>query len=242
MTAYRYDPYLWVHLAGLATVPLWLALCLLGLAVGYPTIPLLELSLVFGLGSVPVLYMQLRRPFSIYGVLGLALKPQALGQEQRTLLTLFRQWRVRLAAPWVALLLVWVGLQLYRVAPVAAGITPWGDWGRPQGLAIATCGFLAANLFLHVPVSVLQVMLTPEKTLQATQPYPTHHINRDFVHVGLPVSKILPLVIPPESEAPAPALATRTANPGPEPRVAASESANQNSEVIPEPASGVRGV
>jgi hypothetical protein len=242
MTAYRYDPYLWVHLAGLATVPLWLALCLLGLAVGYPTIPPLELSLVLGLGSVPVLYMQLRRPFSIYGVLWLALKPQALGKEQRTLLTIFRRWRVRLAAPWVALLLVWVGLQLYRVAPVAADITPWSDWGRPQGLAIATFGFLGANLFLQVPVSVLQVMLTPEKILQGTQPYPTHDINRDFVHVGLPVSKVLPLVIPPESEAKPPTLATCAANLDSEPRIAASESTTLSSEVTPASASRIRGV
>ena len=66
MKPWRCDPYLWVHLAGLATVPLWIGLCLLGLAVGNPTWPGLELGFIVAVGVLPVLVMQLRRPFYIF--------------------------------------------------------------------------------------------------------------------------------------------------------------------------------
>jgi hypothetical protein len=66
MQPWRCDPYLWVHLAGLATVPLWIDLCLLGLAVGNPTWPGLELGFIVAVGVLPVLVMQLRRPFYIF--------------------------------------------------------------------------------------------------------------------------------------------------------------------------------
>lgn len=197
MTALRYDPYLWVHLAGLATVPLWLVVCLLGLAVGYPTAPALELSLVLGLGCLPVLYMQLLRPFSIFGTLFLALKAQALGEDRRKLLTVFRSWRVRGLAPFAAILLGWIGFKLYQVAPVAAGVTPFSDWGRPGGLALATVGFFGANLFLQIPVSVLRVLLTSDRQLQSVDPYPLEAVSSNFVHFGLRVPKILPTIIPP---------------------------------------------
>lgn len=197
MTTFRYDPYLWVHLAGLATVPFWLVLCLLGFGVGYPTVPAVELPLVLGLGVLPGLYMQLKRPFYIFGLLFLALKPEALGEDRRRLLTVFRSWRIRLTAPLVALALGWCVLQLYQVAPVVADITPFREWGRLGGVALATVGVLGASLFLQVPVSVLQVLTMPETTLQATLPYPEGNIHRDFSVFGLSVASILPVVTPP---------------------------------------------
>jgi hypothetical protein len=192
MTAYRYDPYLWVHLAGLATVPFWLTLCLLGLAVDYSTQPALELSLVLGFGLLPVLYMQLRRPFCIFGLLLLALKPSALTEEQRQLLTVFRYWRIRLIAPLVSLVLGWFVVQLYQMAPIASAITPFDKWGRLGGLVIATIGVFGANLFLQVPMSVLGVLATSNSSLQAAAPYPVTAINQDFCHFGIPAAKILP--------------------------------------------------
>jgi hypothetical protein len=199
MTSHRYDPYLWVHLAGLATVPFWLILCLLGLAVEYPALPALELALMLSIGVLPVLYMQLKRPFCIFGVLCLALRPDALSYEQRQLLTIFRKWRVRAAALPVALGLSWIVLQLYQVAPIARDITPFSPWGRLGGLAIATLGCCGANLFLQVPISVFLVVATPNRALQGVAPYPQKTVNRDFCHVGLPVKRILPEVVVPLS-------------------------------------------
>jgi len=199
MTSHRYDPYLWVHFAGLATVPFWLILCLLGLAVGYPALPALELSLMLGIGVLPVLYMQLKRPFCIFGVLCLALQPDALSYQQRQLLTIFRKWRVRAMALPVALGLSWIFLQLYQVAPIAQDITPFSPWGRLGGIAIATLGCCGANLFLQVPMSVLLIVATPDRALQRVSPYSNKDVNQDFCHVGLPIRKILPEVVVPSN-------------------------------------------
>jgi hypothetical protein len=192
MAPWRYDPYLWVHLAGLATVPLWIDLCLMGLAVGNPTLPGLELGLIVGLGVLPVLVMQLRRPFYIFSLPGIALRPAVLNHDQGRMLTQFRQWRVRLGALLVPVPLVWILVKLYPLAFLARDITPFGDWGRIGGIAIAIVGFFLANLFLQVPVAVLQVLATPNRRMAAVLPYPTEAIAADFSWLGLPVGKLLP--------------------------------------------------
>ncbi|HIK45322.1 MAG TPA: low-complexity tail membrane protein [Leptolyngbyaceae cyanobacterium M65_K2018_010] len=197
MAPFRYDPYLWIHLAGVATVPLWLAICGLGLAVGSPQWPELELSMILALGVLPVVGMQLRRPFCIFSLLLLTLKPEALTEDQRRLLTLFRQGWIRLVAVVAPLPLVWVLLQLYPVALVAADMTPFGAWGRWGGLAMAAVSFLMANLFWQVPVSVLLVMATSEQRFQATLPYAVALIPTSFTQVGLPLPRLLPTVLPP---------------------------------------------
>lgn len=192
MALWRCDPYLWVHLAGLATVPLWIDLCLLGLAVGNPTLPALELGVIAALGVLPVLVMQLRRPFYIFSLPGLALKPAALQDDQRRLLSQFRRWRVRLGALLVPIPLVWVLLTLYPLAFLARDLTPFSDWGRLGGVAIATLSFLMANLFLQIPLAVLQVLATPPRVMAKVAPYAAENVAADFTWMGLTVSKILP--------------------------------------------------
>ncbi|MFQ4137798.1 low-complexity tail membrane protein [Nodosilinea sp. PGN35] len=196
MAPWRCDPYLWVHLAGLATVPLWLDLCLLGLAVGNPTLPELELGVLIVLGVLPVLAMQLRQPFYIFSLPGLALRPGALQDDQRRLLSQFRRWRVRLGALLVPVPLVWVLLKLYPLAFLARELTPFGDWGRWEGVAIAALSFAMANLFLQIPVAVLQVLATPNRAMASVSPYPTATVAADFTWIGLPVGKILPDLAP----------------------------------------------
>lgn len=196
MAPWRYDPYLWVHLAGLATVPLWIDLCLLGLAVGNPTLPALELGVIVGLGVLPVLVMQLCRPFYIYSLPGIALRPAALSPDQRRQLSQFRQWRVRLGALLVPVPLLWVLVKLYPLAFLARDITPFDGWGRLGGIAIAAVSFCLANLFLQVPVAVLQVLATPDRRMAAVLPYPTEAIAANFSWLGLSVGKLLPSLVP----------------------------------------------
>ncbi|TVQ05457.1 MAG: low-complexity tail membrane protein [Leptolyngbya sp. DLM2.Bin27] len=192
MESWRCDPYLWIHLVGVATVPLWIDLCLLGLAVATPTLPGLELGLIVALGVLPVLVMQLRRPFYIFSLPGLALRPGALKDDQLRLLTQFRRWRVRLGALLVPVPLVWVLVKLYPLAFLAREFSPFGGWGRLGGIAIAVLGFFLANLFLQVPVAVLQVMATPDRRMQTVAPYPADQIAASFTWFGLSVGKILP--------------------------------------------------
>jgi hypothetical protein len=201
MKSWRCDPYLWIHLAGLATVPLWIDLCLLGLAVETPTLPGLEYGFIVALGVLPVLVMQLRRPFYIFSLPGLALRPGSLKTDQLRLLTQLRRWRVRLGALPVSIFLVWVLVNLYPLAFLAREITPFGDWGRMGGVAIAALGFFLANLFLQVPVAVLQVMATPDRRMQTVVPYPIDQIATTFTWFGLSVDKILPDLVPSPIEA-----------------------------------------
>ncbi|OKH45366.1 hypothetical protein NIES30_19765 [Phormidium tenue NIES-30] len=171
---------------------MWIDLCLLGLAVGNPTLPELELGVIVALGVLPVLIMQLRQPFYIFSLPGLALKPAALQDDQRRLLNQFRRWRVRLGALLVPVPLVWVLLKLYPLAFLARDLTPFSDWGRLGGVAIAALSFLMANLFLQIPVAVFQVLATPDRVMARVAPYAAENVAADFTWIGLTVGKILP--------------------------------------------------
>jgi hypothetical protein len=181
------DPYLWVHGAGLAIVPLALLLCLWGLAMGDPVWPGLEVLLVALVGIVPIVWMQLQRPFCIYSLPFVVVDPSQLTDPQRRLLTLFRTRR----NPWlVALASGGLGLVLGQLYGVSAAVTA-GD-NRGLGLMIAALGFLGANLFLQVPLSVLGVMAVTDDQVAQTTPYPIGQIKSDFFAYGLPMARILP--------------------------------------------------
>ncbi|MGQ9870047.1 low-complexity tail membrane protein [Leptodesmis sp.] len=196
MRSFWSDPYLWIHLAGLASLPLWLELCWLGLAAGDPVLPFwLELSLVAAIGIVPIFWMQWQRPFYIFSLIGVALKPAQLTEDQRRLLTLFKSQRNRWLAIAPAIITFFALRQLYYLAPIATPVTPFAAEARWLGLLVAAIAFLGVNLFLQVPVSVFSVMLTGESTFAATAPYPLEPIRSDFTVLGIPVNQILPPVI-----------------------------------------------
>ncbi|HAX89214.1 MAG TPA: low-complexity tail membrane protein, partial [Cyanobacteria bacterium UBA11370] len=88
---------------------------------------------------------------------------------------------------------LWLLWQIYQLAPIAAGIVPLGLGWRIGGLVGAGLAFLASNLFLQVPLSVVQVLLTREEQWAATVPYPVEKTTEDFTIPGLRVNQILPL-------------------------------------------------
>jgi hypothetical protein len=197
MRSFWSDPYLWIHLAGLAALPLWLELCWLGLAVGDPVLPFwLELLLIAALGIGPVFWMQWQRPFYIFSLIAVALKPALLTADQRRLLTLFNAPRHRYLAIAGAILAFLALRQLYVLAPIAAAVTPFPSESRWLGVLIAAIAFLGVNLFLQVPLSVMSVLFTGDSAFAATTPYPLERIPSDFTLLGIPVKQILPAVIP----------------------------------------------
>ncbi len=199
MRSFWSDPYLWIHLAGVATVPLWLELCWLGLAVGDPVLPYwLELLAVGAFGIVPIVWMQWQRPFDIYSLLLLAVRLEHLTPQQRQVLTRFTVPRNRVLAIATAALLATALYQIYVFAPIAAAITPFADQSRWVGLLIAAIAFLAANLFTQVPVAVASVLLTGETAFATTIPLSFEEIQQRFTVFGFPVQKILPVLIVPE--------------------------------------------
>jgi hypothetical protein len=107
MKAFWSDPYMWIHLAGIAAVPFWLFICGLGLAAGDPILPIgLEVFLVAILGIVPIALMQWQRPFCIYSLLFVGLRPAAMTIDQRRMLSLFKSRRSTSALAGMAIILV----------------------------------------------------------------------------------------------------------------------------------------
>jgi hypothetical protein len=187
------EPFLWIHLAGLAAVPLLLGLCWLCLAIGDPQFPIwVEFLLVAGIGIAPILWMQLTRPFYIFSILVLALKPNQLTSDQQRLLSLFKTPLHQWLASFGAILMLAVLWQIYQVAPVAT-IVGFPLTSRLLGLFLAGLAFLASNLFLQVSLSVLLVLLTSEAKLAVTEPFPVVRIFQDFTVPGWQVNQILPI-------------------------------------------------
>ena len=197
MRSFWSDPYLWVHLAGIAALPVFLEICLLGLAVGDPVLPTaLELLFVAAVGISPVFWMQWQRPFYIFSLLAIALKPAQLTEDQRRLLRLFKTQEVRVLTAIAPVLLAIALWQLYKLAPLAAEVTPFAGQWRLVGLLVAAIAFLACNLFLQVPLSVLRVLLASEAEFAAVEPYPLERVGQDFTVLGLRVKQILPAIAP----------------------------------------------
>lgn len=196
MRSFWSDPYLWIHLAGVAALPIFLEICLLGLAAGDPFLPpVLELGLIAIVGIAPIFWMQWQRPFYIFSLLAIALQPAQLSDQERRLLRFFKSQEVRVLtaiAPIILTIILW---QLYKLAPMAAEITPFS--GRLVGLLVAAIAFLGCNLFLQVPLSVVRVLLAGEAEFAAVEPYPLERIGQDFTVLGLRVKQILPAIAPP---------------------------------------------
>lgn len=194
MRSFWSEPFLWIHLAGLAVLPLCLETLWLGLAVGTPVLPFpIELLLVAGLGITPILWMQWHRPFDIFSVLIFAVQPEELNDEQRKILSLFKTKRHRIFAVLTAVVMLILLWQIYRLAPMAATAALSLPQSHLLGLLIAALGFAASNLFLQIPVSVLAVMLTKESEFASVIPYETEQIRREFTIPGIQVRQILSL-------------------------------------------------
>lgn len=194
MRSFWSDPYLWIHLAGVAALPIFLELCFLGLATGDPLLPAwLEIFLVALVGVAPVLWMQWQRPFYIFSIVVLSLKPEQLSESQRSLLTLFKaQEKNRLPLILATVVLVAALRQFYLLAPIAAPVDPLPDNLRLLGLLVAGVAFFGCNLFLQVPLSVLRVMATSEGKFAETLPYSLEKISQDFSVFGLKLNRLLP--------------------------------------------------
>lgn len=152
MASFRSEPILWLHVAGLATLPIFLFLCLVFLSVGEPVLPVwMELCLVAAIGVLPLLWMQFRRPFYIFAILGVALKPENLTEQQRKILCLINTNLNRVLSVLAAILLVGVLWQMYQAAPLVANIASFLPQWRSVGLLLAALAFLPAICFCKFP-------------------------------------------------------------------------------------------
>ncbi|MBD2487818.1 low-complexity tail membrane protein [Aulosira sp. FACHB-615] len=193
MSSFRSDPILWIHIAGLATLPFFLVLCLLSLAIGEPLFPVWgEILLVATVGVTPLLWMQLRRPFYIYSLLGIALKPENLTEQQRKILCLINTKLNRVLSLVSAIILTVILWQLYKVVPQMQHLVSFLPQWHSLGLLLAAVAFLASNLFLQVPVSVARILVTNDTEFAAIEPLSLENIKHDFTILGVQVNQILP--------------------------------------------------
>lgn len=196
----RDEPFLWIHLAGIALFPALIEITLIGLAVGDSFPYFIELPLLAASAILPILLMQLIRPFDIFSILIFSLKPERLSARQRQILSSFKTLRhkaISIFAALIMLLMLWL---TYRLSPLAVGIADFLPQWRILGLAIATLSFFSSNLFLQVPLSVLQVLTLKESKLAHLEPYSLEEIEHDFTVPGVKVSKILWFLKTPELE------------------------------------------
>ncbi|WP_316790972.1 low-complexity tail membrane protein [Thermoleptolyngbya oregonensis] len=193
MRSFWSDPYLWVHLAGLAAVPLLAEVCLVGLAVGDPWLPVwLEVLLVGAVGIAPVLWMQWKRPFCIFSLTPLALRPDALSDDRRRMLHLFKGTEVQALAGSAAIALFLLLWQLFRFAPVATEAAATLPQNRALGLLIAAIAFLLCNLFVQVPLSVIRALLSSDAAIAQFAPYTPDEVAKSFTIPGFRVKQIVP--------------------------------------------------
>ncbi len=191
MNNFRLEPFLWIHLAGLAVAPLLLIVMWIGLAVSDPwSFYWLELVLVGVIGVIPILWMQWTKPFDFFSLLFVAVRPSSLTEEQRKLLRLLTTKKNKIFHGIIALGLLAIGWLVYQLAPFATLTASMLPQWRILGLIIATIAFFLCNLFVQVPVSVLGILSTSKKTWLATEAIPSDKVSGNFTVIGLRVNKI----------------------------------------------------
>ncbi|MEO1132538.1 MAG: low-complexity tail membrane protein [Cyanobacteria bacterium J06639_1] len=185
------EPFLGLHAAAIAIVPLGLVLTQLGLAAGDPWLwPPLEIALVATLGLAPVAWLQALKPIYPFNALRAYVPPRQLNRSRRRLLraafgsTWLRlheyQWLVAL----VTVLLLLALVRMYWSAPLWAGLTfvKAGWLSHGVGLAIASVGLALASLGAHLHVMALKLLSVGD--LKTFEPMTKDEIEAAFFFVG----------------------------------------------------------
>ena len=184
----RSEPFLWIHLGGIVVFPLLWFVALIGLGVGQRYSYSIELPLLVAIAILPVLLMQLYRPFNIFSLLFFSLQPESLTEDRRRILTLFKSRQQQLVSYTVAVfMLLSLGL-LYYFAPLTANLSSALPQNRIFGLAIAIIALFGSNLFLQVPLSALQVLFYNE--LASIEPCNPTEVEQKFIAPGIKLSHI----------------------------------------------------
>ena len=186
----RSEPFLWIHLGGIVMFPLFFLLTALGLAVGKSYSYWLEVPILTAVAILPVLLMQLYRPFNIFSVLLFSLKPQILTADRRRILALFQRKQQKLVNAIASILMLLALWLIYNLSPAVAGIAELLPQSRLLGLAIASVAFFGSNLFLQIPLNALQVLLIKESELEQIELYTPEAVESSFTTPGIQLSQI----------------------------------------------------
>lgn len=195
------DPYLWLHLVGLAALPLCAELCLLGLAAGDPLLPGgWDWLLVGLLGTAPIAAMQWLRPFYPFSIALVSLRADCLDETQQRILQRWSSWEPKAIALVSTVLVLWELQWLDRLSPVAAAIAPLDN--RSLGLLVVWLGALLANGLLAIAAAALWVLLTPTAAFEAIEPFPLGNVPTAFLRPSIRLTRLLAPLAAPENSAP----------------------------------------
>lgn len=190
-TYQRTEPFLLIHVALLAAVPLVIVLCMMGLAVGDPVLPGWLEMLILGLPPIALtIWIQWQKPLYPFSLWGLAKPATELSDRQRRVLSVLRR-RINgwYTGAWVAVVagvfLYVVFRQIYISAPLAADIAPFPPVLRLIGILWAEVFFLIGNLLLQMGAAAARVMLVPPSEFNSLKPYESNLIRKDFTIVGI---------------------------------------------------------
>lgn len=186
------EPTLWIHLITIALIPIGLEVTWLALAASEPIWYWLEYVLLAAVTILPGLVMQWVRPFDIFSLGLVSLRPQQLSQSQRQILNLLKTRKTRIIALTAAILLLWLLRQLYVYAPLAASVTPIGA-GRIWGVIVAAIAYSITNILVQVSLSVVGIMLSSEAQLANTAAIEVEQVTKEFLVPGLKLNQI-PLI------------------------------------------------
>lgn len=192
MIELQQNRYLWIHFAGLALVPLLLDICLAGLASAgpafdYPASFGVQFWAIALLGIAPSLWMQLAKPFYIFSLPPVALKPSVLTEDQRRCLTALKSWQIKALAGVTAGVLLWILTWLYAESPrILPTMTP------TVGLVNAAVSFFFICLFFQISMAAARVILVSPKALKRVEAYEGSAIASDFLILGIRVKSLLP--------------------------------------------------
>ena len=187
----RSEPFLWIHLGGIIMFPFFFLLTSVGLAVGKSYSYLLEIFLSIAIAILPVLLMQLYRPFNIFSVLFISLKPQSLTENRRKILALFQRKQQKFMNAIAAVFMLFsLGLAYYLSSTaIVVRIADLLPQQHSLGLVIAIVAFFGSNLFFQIPLSALQVLLSDELELAQIELYTPEAVANKFTTPGIKIDK-----------------------------------------------------
>jgi hypothetical protein len=196
-TYQKTEPFLLIHIALLAAVPLILVLCMMGLAVGDPVLPGWLEMIILGLPPIALtVWVQWQNPLYPFSLWVLAKPAKELSDNQRRVLSILRR-RINgwYTGAWVAVVagifLYVVFRQIYLTAPLAADIAPFPPVLRLIGILWAEVFFLISNLLLQMGAAAARVMLVPPSEFNSLKPYDSDRIGKDFTILGMRSPQLL---------------------------------------------------
>jgi len=191
------DPFVWIHVALLAAVPLTLVLSMIGLAVGDPVFPGWLETLLLGLPPIGLtVWLQWQKPLSLFSLWVVHKPSESLNEDQRRILTILKSYVTGWVAVVAGVFIYVIFRQMFITAPLAAGIIPFPSILRLVGVLWSVVFLLISSLLWQTGVAALRILLVSETEFANTVPYEIDRIKAGFTILGNRSTKLLEFTAP----------------------------------------------